>query len=211
VPSVGALLTFAVAAFILIVIPGPSVLFSVGRAIALGRAAGVVSVAGNTIGSLILVSAVAFGIGALIVASAVAFTIIKFAGAAYLVYLGVQAIRHRKQRADAVDDTRPQPLRRTFGQAMIVGSTNPKSLAFFLAVLPQFVDQDAGHAPVQMLMFGVVFAVIAFVSDSCWALAAATARDWFARSPQRIEHLSATGGVMMIVLGGVLATARRAV
>jgi threonine/homoserine/homoserine lactone efflux protein len=211
VPSAGALLTFAIAAFILIVIPGPSVLFSVGRAIALGRMAGIVSVAGNTIGSLVLVTAVAFGIGALIVASAVAFTVIKLAGAAYLVYLGVQSIRHRKQRADALDDPTPQPLLRVFGQAMIVGSTNPKSLAFFLAVLPQLVDKDAGPAAVQMMVFGVEFAVIAFISDSTWAMAAATARDWFASSPKRIEHLSATGGVMMIVLGGVLATARRAV
>ncbi len=211
-PTLGATLGFALAALILIVIPGPSVLFTIGRAIALGRSYAVVSVAGNTFGAYIVLIAVAFGIGAVITASALAFTVIKLCGAAYLVYLGVQTIRHRKRVAAAVltDDGPRQSRASVFRQAAIVGFTNPKTLAFFVAVMPQFVSKDAGHPWAQMLFFGAVFEVIAFVSDSAWGLAAGTARDWFARSPKRIENLSATGGVMMIVLGGVLASVRRA-
>jgi len=208
-PSPTTLLAFGVTALILIVIPGPSVLFTLGRSIALGRAAGITSVAGNTLGSLGLALAVALGVGALVEASAVLFLIVKIAGAAYLVYLGVRTILQRKKHAAVATDAAPAPLRRIFGQALVVGFTNPKSLAFFVAVLPQFARADAGPVPLQLMVFGVLFAAIAFCSDSVWALAAGSARDWFARSPRRIETLSATGGAMMIALGGVLAFARR--
>ncbi|MFT4261776.1 MAG: LysE family translocator [Nocardioides sp.] len=210
-PSTAALLAFSAAAFILIVIPGPSVLFSIGRAIAYGRGAGLVSVAGNTLGSFVLACAVAFGIGALIAASAVAFTAIKVVGVAYLLYLGVTAIRSRKEGHIAVAAAgRRTSLGVVFRQAILVGSTNPKSLAFFVAVLPQFVEESQGSATGQILVFGAMFALIAFCSDSVWALAAGSARDWFATSPRRAETLSATGGAMMIGLAGVLAFARRA-
>ena len=209
-PSPTTLLTFAAAAFVLIVIPGPSVLFTLGRSIALGRAAGITSVAGNTLGSLGLVAAVALGVGALVAASDVAFTIVKFAGAAYLVYLGVRTILQRKAKAAVATDASPAPLRRIFGQAVVVGFTNPKTLAFFVAVLPQFASPDAGPMPLQLGILGLLFGLIAFCSDSVWALVAGSARDWFAHSPRRIETLSATGGAMMIALGGVLAFARRA-
>jgi threonine/homoserine/homoserine lactone efflux protein len=92
---------------------------------------------------------------------------------------------------------------------MVVGATNPKSLAFFVAVLPQFVDESHGSATAQILVFGVVFAVIAFCSDGTWAIAAGSARDWLGRSPQRLTRLSTLGGAMMIGLAGVLAFARR--
>ncbi|RXZ45964.1 LysE family translocator [Agromyces binzhouensis] len=197
---------FVLASVVLIVIPGPSVLFVIGRSLALGRMGGLLSVVGNAVGMLPLVAAVALGVGTVVAQSVALFTAIKLGGALYLVYLGVQAIRHRADAADAV--TRQVAARspwRLLGEGVVVGVTNPKTIAFFVAVLPQFVDFHAGAIPMQMAMLGTAFVVLALACDSVWALAAGTARDWFARSPRRASHLAATGGVMMIGLGGVLA------
>ena len=197
---------FVIASVVLILIPGPSVLFVIGRSLALGRLGGLLSVVGNAIGMVPLVAAVALGVGALVAQSVVVFTIIKFVGAAYLVYLGVQAIRHRADAADAVNGQAPTRSHwRQLGEGFVVGVTNPKTIAFFVAVLPQFVSFSAGSIPMQLFELGVVFIVLALICDSVWALAASAARDWFARSPRRASHLAATGGVMMIGLGGVLA------
>jgi threonine/homoserine/homoserine lactone efflux protein len=152
---------------------------------------------------------VAFGVGALVAASEVAFVVLKVVGCCYLVYLGVQTIRHRRAKDAWLGDTKPQPLARVFFQAMLVGATNPKTLAFFVAILPQFVDPHAGPASPQIGLLGLMFALLAFCFDSLCALAAGTARDWFARSPRRLENLSAAGGGLMIALAGVLAFARR--
>lgn len=198
------LLAFAIASVVIIVIPGPSVLFVIGRSIALGRRAGVLSVVGNALGTIPAVVAVAFGVGAIVASSVVAFTVIKFAGAIYLVYLGVQAIRHRHAHAQVADST-PTSARKLLTQGFIVGVTNPKTIAFFVAVLPQFVDPSAGAVWAQLLLLGLVFQVLALACDSVWALAAGTARAWFARSPRRISTLSGVGGAMMIGLGGTLA------
>jgi threonine/homoserine/homoserine lactone efflux protein len=197
---------FVLASVVLILIPGPSVLFVIGRSLALGRLGGLLSVLGNAIGMVPLVAAVALGVGALVAQSVVIFTIIKFAGALYLVYLGVQAIRHRADAAAAVNGAvATRSHWRQLGEGFIVGVTNPKTIAFFVAVLPQFVDFTAGSIPLQLFELGVVFIVLALLCDSVWALGASAARDWFARSPKRAAHLAATGGVMMIGLGGVLA------
>lgn len=202
--SVEHLLAFTVTAVVIIVIPGPSVLFTIGRSLALGRRAGVLSVVGNALGILPAIVAVAFGLGAVVAASVVAFTIVKLVGAAYLVYLGVQAIRHRHDHV-AGTVTGPTSSGRLLWQGFIVGITNPKTLAFFVAVLPQFVDPAAGPVWAQLLLLGLTFAALALACDSVWAMAAGTARGWFARSPRRISTLSGTGGVMMIGLGGTLA------
>ena len=198
------LAAFVVASTVLVVIPGPSVLFVLGRSIAHGRRAGVLSVLGNALGTVPAVLAVAFGVGALVAASVVAFTVLKLAGAAYLVWLGVQAVRHRHDHT-AVTTAAPTSTGRLLRQGFVVGATNPKTIAFFVAVLPQFVDPAAGPVWAQLLVLGVVFQLLALVCDSTWALAAGTARAWFARSPRRISTLSATGGVMMVGLGGTLA------
>ncbi|MEV8360284.1 LysE family translocator [Microbacterium sp. NPDC076895] len=198
------LLAFMLTSLVIIVIPGPSVLFVIGRAIALGRRAGVLSVVGNALGTIPAIIAVAFGVGAIVASSIVAFTVIKIVGALYLVYLGIQAIRHRHAHIPGVQQ-RPTRTRTLLAEGFIVGLTNPKTIAFFVAVLPQFVDPAAGPVWVQLLMLGLVFEALALASDSIWALAAGTARAWFARSPRRISTLSATGGVMMIGLGGALA------
>jgi threonine/homoserine/homoserine lactone efflux protein len=200
------LLAFAVASMALIALPGPSVLFVVGRSLALGRLGGFLSVLGNSLGLVPVVAAVALGLGAVVTQSVVLFTVIKFLGAAYIVYLGVQAIRHRKSAT--LGTGRGVPSRapvRLLAEGFVVGLTNPKSLVFFVAVLPQFVSYPAGAVPLQLATLGLVFTVLALISDSVWALAAGSARNWFARSPRRMEHLAASGGVMMIGLGGVLA------
>ena len=189
---------------VIIVIPGPSVLFTIGRALALGRIGGLLSVLGNALGMLPVIAAVALGVGAIVAQSVVLFTIVKIAGALYLVYLGVQAIRHRKDAAGANGAPLPRSHARQLGEGFVVGLTNPKTIAFFVAVLPQFVSLEAGAVPLQMIELGLVFFLLALICDSVWALAAAGARDWFAKSPKRLSTLSATGGGMMIGLGGVL-------
>ncbi|SBT88376.1 Threonine/homoserine/homoserine lactone efflux protein [Streptomyces sp. DI166] len=202
------LLAFAAMSFLLIVVPGPSVLFVVGRALAQGRRAALMTVAGNTVGAYALVLGVALGIGTIVERSVLVFTLLKLAGAAYLVYLGVKAWRERGAlRAAFADETEAAPRGglRTFWEGFVVGVTNPKTIVFFAAVLPQFVDPGAGHATAQMLLLGLVFNVIALASDSVWGLAAATARNWFARSPRRLSAVGGVGGMTMIGLGVTVA------
>ncbi len=196
------LVAFALVAIPIILLPGPSVLFVIGRSLSLGRTGGLLSVVGNAAGGLVAVVAVAFGVGIIIAQSAVLFTIVKIVGAGYLIYLGVQAIRHRRERADAA--TAPVGATHKWKlllQGFLVGVSNPKTIVFFIAVLPQFVDYGAGAIPMQLLILGTLFVTIALITDSVWALAAGFARDWFAKSPRRISTLGATGGVMMIGLG----------
>jgi len=198
------LLAFLLASALLIVIPGPSVLFVLGRSIALGRRGGLLSVLGNALGMLPAITAVALGIGALVAQSVVVFTIVKVVGAAYLIFLGVQAIRHRRVRAMPDASAAPRSTLRLLAEGFAVGITNPKTIAFFVAVLPQFVDHGAGAISWQLAELGAVFFLLALVMDGAWALIAGTARDWFARSPKRAERMGAAGGVMMIGLGGTL-------
>jgi len=201
------LLAFALAALLLIAVPGPSVLFVVGRTLALGRRGGLLSVLGNAAGELLQIAAVALGVGVVLAQSVLLFSVVKFAGAGYLVYLGVQAIRHRSGGTTAAGPSRPTSTFRILREGFIVGATNPKSIVFFVAVLPQFVDYPAGAIPLQLATLGALFLAIALVSDSGWALIAGKARRWFASSPRRIAALGSTGGVMMIGLGGTLALA----
>jgi threonine/homoserine/homoserine lactone efflux protein len=205
VPSADHLLAFLLAGVVLVAVPGPSVLFIVGRALAHGRRAALTSVAGNTTGVMLIVVAVALGVGAVAAASAAVFSVLKLAGAAYLVYLGIHTWRHRDDLAAALSGPGAPPGRRVFLQGVAVGATNPKVLVLFVALLPQFTDPDAGDPAVQMLVLGLLFALLAAVLDSAWGLAAGSARDWFATSPARLRHLGGTGGLMMIGLGATLA------
>jgi threonine/homoserine/homoserine lactone efflux protein len=204
------LLAFTVTALVLIAIPGPSVLFTVSRAITLGRGAGVATVAGNTVGAFTQVVAVAFGIGPLVERSVALFTVLKLAGAAYLVFLGVQAIRHRQSLAEALGATIEQKTTtRIVIDGFTVGVTNPKVIVFFAAMLPQFVDRQAGNVPVQIIALGAIFAGIALISDSTWALAAGTVRNWLGRSQRRLELIGGVGGLAMIGIGARLALTGR--
>jgi threonine/homoserine/homoserine lactone efflux protein len=200
------LLTFAVTAFVIILIPGPSVLFVVSRAIVLGRGAGVATVAGNTVGAFAQVTAVAFGIGPIVERSVAVFTVLKLAGCCYLVFLGIQAIRHRHSLAESLGaEVDRKSIARIVVDGFTVGVTNPKVIVFFAAILPQFVDRQAGHVPLQIVMLGAVFAGVALLSDSTWALAAGTVRAWLSRSPRRLAMLGGTGGLAMIAIGARLA------
>jgi threonine/homoserine/homoserine lactone efflux protein len=200
------LLAFTVTAFVIILIPGPSVLFAVSRAIVLGRVAGIATVAGNTAGAFTQATAVAFGIGPLIERSVAVFTVLKLAGCCYLVFLGVQAIRHRHSLAESLGAAVEQKsVARIVLDGFTVGVTNPKVVIFFSAILPQFVDRQSGHVQLQIIALGAIFAGIALLSDSTWAIAAGTVRAWLARSPRRLTLLGGTGGVAMIAIGARLA------
>ena len=209
--STDRLLAFAAMSFLLIIVPGPSVLFVIGRALAQGRRDALTTVVGNTLGAYVLVVAVALGVGAIVERSAVVFIGLKLVGAAYLVYLGVKAVRQRGSLQAAFGSEGPaHGSLRTLWEGFTVGVANPKTIVFFAAVLPQFVDRGQGHVVVQMLLLGLVFNVIAVASDSVWGLAAATARGWFARSPRRLAFVGGVGGLTMIGLGvAVAATGRK--
>jgi threonine/homoserine/homoserine lactone efflux protein len=210
VPSVETLLTFTLAGVILVIIPGPSVLFIVGRALAHGRRAALASVAGNTTGASLVVVVVALGFGAIAARSAAVFTVLKLVGAAYLVYLGIQTIRRRGDLVARLGEPAGPADRRMFWQGVVVGFTNPKVLVFFAAVLPQFVETEARSSPTtQMLVLGLLFAVIAATLDSAWGLAAGTARNWFATSPGRLRWMGGLGGTSLIAMGAGLALTGR--
>jgi threonine/homoserine/homoserine lactone efflux protein len=186
------------------------VLFVISRGVALGGRAAVATVVGNAAGAYSQVVVVALGLGALIERSAALFTAVKLVGAAYIVFLGVQAFRHRRKLAGVLDAaTAPRSTRRILWEGFVVGVTNPKAAVFMAAVLPQFTDPTRGHVPLQLLVLGLVFVAIALISDSIWGLAAGYTRAWLGRSPQRLEALGGIGGVVMIGLGVRLALVGR--
>jgi threonine/homoserine/homoserine lactone efflux protein len=201
-PSLSTYVWFSLTAMLIVVIPGPSVLFIVGRSLALGRRAGLVSVLGNNLGLSALALAVAFGIGTLIAASHVTLIMLKIVGAAYLVYLGVQTIRHRRRVGPSAI---AKSGHRIFVQSFLVGFTNPKILVLYVAMLPQFVQPGSGPAALQLAIFGLTFNALCLANDSIWAVGAGSAREWFARRPYRNERLATIGGVMMIGVGAALA------
>ena len=188
---------------IIILAPGPSVLFIIARAIAWGRKVAVVTVFGNVSGAFVLSSLVAFGLGPVLQRSELAFIAVQWIGGLYLVYLGIDAIRKRKLHA--ADMTNQGPVEPTVFQSIrdgfMVGVLNPKGLVFYAAVLPQFIDRERGGVTGQLLFLGALFSVLAFFSDGGWGLLAGTARAWLAGDAGRLEKLRATGGCVMILLG----------
>lgn len=207
---IGNLAAFAVAAFVLIVMPGPSVLFTVSRALSAGRREALLTAVGNAVGEFALVVVVAFGLAGIVQHSPLVFLIIKFVGAGYVIYLGLQSFRRRHSLADALTaQAHPRTVAAALGNGFVVGAANPKTLVFFAAVLPQFVDASAGHLTVQFLFLGLVFAVLAVLCDSTFAVGASAARDWFARSPRRLSAVGGTGGLAMVGLGIGLAVTGR--
>jgi threonine/homoserine/homoserine lactone efflux protein len=202
------LAAFSALAFVMVLIPGPSVLFTVSRALTAGRRDALLTVVGNSFGVYLQVVGVAFGFGVLVEQSTVVFTAVKLLGAGYLVYLGVQAIRKRHALRDALAADVPGARKQTLGvlrDGVVVGFCNPKSIVFLAAVIPQFVDHAAGGVPQQILLLGLAIPGCALVLDSVWALAAGTARTWFARSPRRLAVIGGSGGAVMIGLGASLA------
>jgi threonine/homoserine/homoserine lactone efflux protein len=207
------LIEFLLTVYVLILIPGPSVLFVVSRGVALGRRAALATVVGNASGFALQLALVSIGVGSLVARSDAVFTTLKLAGAAYLVFLGVKNIRDRKVLAAlfapavAAD---PKPVRRIVREGFFVGATNPKGVIIFTAVLPQFIDRSQGHVTLQLALLGVICIVIALLSDGAWAIASGTARQWLGRSPRRLETMTGAGGAMLIALGiGLAVTQRR--
>jgi threonine/homoserine/homoserine lactone efflux protein len=194
---------YLIAAVIIIVAPGPSVLFVIARAIAWGRSIAVLTVLGNVLGSFVLSSMVALGLGPILQRWHIAYVAVQWGGGLYLIYLGIDAIR--KRAVHAADMTNQGPVaptaRRSIRDGFWVGVLNPKALVFFAAVLPQFVDIDGGHVTIQLLILGLTFCILAFISDGTWGLLAGTARQWLATDPKRLVTLRATGGSVMIILG----------
>ena len=194
--SASNLAAFALASFILIVIPGPSVLFVITRGVVLGRRAALATVLGNCGGVYVQVAAVALGIGVLVERSAVVYNAVKLLGAAYLVYLGVRTFQRRRSLALALGaPVTPKSDRRILREGFVVGLTNPKAAVFFAAILPQFTDPSLGQ----------VFVAIALVLDGIWAFVAGTARERLAASPRRLEAIGGAGGVVLVGLGVGLA------
>jgi threonine/homoserine/homoserine lactone efflux protein len=208
--STGQLLGYALASFILIVIPGPGVLFVVGRALAHGRRTAIATAAGHAAGNYVVAAFVAVGLGSLLQRSAEVFVAVKLAGALYLVWLGVQAIRHRRSLASAMSSSvEGHTGWRAVRDGFVVGVTNPKAFILFGAILPQFVNRPAGHVPAQMLLLALVSVSIGLVSDSTWGLAASGVRAWFARSPRRFALVGGAGGLAMIGVGVTVALTGR--
>jgi threonine/homoserine/homoserine lactone efflux protein len=194
---------YIVAAMVIILAPGPSVLFVIARAIAWGRKTAVFTVAGNVTGAFVLSTFVAFGLGPILQNSDLAYIAVQWGGGLYLVYLGIDAIRHRTTHAaDMRNQGEVAPsVRRSMRDGFWVGALNPKGLVFYAAVLPQFIDRERGHITSQLIVLGAIFSILAFISDGSWGLLAGTARQWLATDPKRLEKLRATGGTIMIILG----------
>jgi threonine/homoserine/homoserine lactone efflux protein len=209
-PSHAQLLFFVTTAAILLAIPGPAVLYIVGRSIGQGRNAGLVSALGIGVGTLVHTAAAAVGLSALLVSSALAFSVVKYLGAAYLVFLGVQRIRSREAFAVGSQNggaERPEPasLSRVFAQGVLVNILNPKTALFFFAFLPQFIDPARGHVAMQILSLGVLFACMGTTSDSIWAFFSSSVAGWLRSNPRWTRNERYVSGGLLISLG--LATA----
>jgi len=194
---------YLVAAMVIILAPGPSVLFIIARAIAWGRATAVATVTGNVTGAFTLSLMVAFGLGPILERSEIAFVAVQLLGGLYLIYLGIDAIKHSKlHAADMVNqgDLRPSAVK-SIKDGFWVGALNPKGLVFFAAILPQFVDKGSSNVTAQLVLMGATFSILAFFSDGTWGLLAGTVREWMATTPNRLVIMRRIGGLVMITLG----------
>ena len=195
-PELHTFLIFAAASAAFLAVPGPSVIYIVSRSLAEGRAAGVVSALGVQAGGLLHVAAATVGVSAILASSATAFSVVKYAGAAYLIYLGVR--RLLDDEGDDPGRAEPAGRRRLFWQGFVVNSLNPKTALFFLAFLPQFVDPGRGAVAPQVLALGVLFLVLAMLSDSTYAVVAGSIRPWLG---ERRRAMARVSGVSYIGLG----------
>jgi threonine/homoserine/homoserine lactone efflux protein len=206
VPDPSSLALFVVAAFALAVVPGPAVLYIVAQSVDQGRFAGFVSALGIAAGSLVHVTAATIGLSSLLASSATAFTVVKYAGAVYLIVLGIRRLMTKEVLEEAIVRA-PHSRRKLFANGVVVNVLNPKTALFFLAFLPQFVDPEAGGATLQILVLGMTFTLIALASDSTWALLAGTLGAWLKRSSW---YLGVKRWVTGLVFVGLGASATRA-
>lgn len=195
------LLPFIAFSLVIIAIPGPSVMFAISRALVLGRRGAILTVVGNGIGVLVQALAVAIGLGVLIQENEVLMHAIRLGGAAFLIYLGINSIRHRRVGLDISTPADPPTSRHLLRESIIVGLSNPKTIVFFTAIFPQFVSPENGPIVWQMVVLGCVFVFFGISGDAIYALAAGAARDWFARSPDRLVAIRTVGGSLILGLG----------
>jgi threonine/homoserine/homoserine lactone efflux protein len=209
-PHLSTILLFVAATMALLLVPGPAVVYIVTRSVTQGRAAGLVSVLGIHVGTIFYVVATSAGLSALLKASSTAFMIVKYVGAAYLIWLGVQKLRSRKD--DPEPDAAPEPVSRMriFRQGVVVNLLNPKTLIFFAAFLPQFVDPARGSVVFQLVFFGLAFVVLGIASDGSYALLSSALAGRLRRTARARRRLDRSSGVVYLLLGAFAATVREA-
>ena len=199
-PSSSNLAAFLVLAIVIIVVPGPGVLFTIGRALILGTKAALLSVLGNAFGVGLQIVVISLGLGVAIQQSDLLFLAIRVFGAGMIIYLGVKAIISRADfdlNAQQESSTSALVVR----QSIVVGITNAKTFVFFIAALPSFTSPELGNPIIQMLLLGAIFSVIGILSDSVYAIAAGQARSWLASSHQRLATFRGIGGLALTLLG----------
>lgn len=213
VPDPGQFTIFLATALVLAVMPGPGIFYVAARALAGGRMEGVASSIGTGLGGMVHVAAGAMGVCALVLASAELFTLLKFAGALYLAWLGLRTILAARREADAAAAgmlaAAPTGARRAFREGVVVEALNPKTAAFFLALLPQFVDPGRGHVAAQFVVFGLISVALNTTADLVVAYAAGAVRGGLAARPRLLQRLRETSGAALIALGAGLLLARR--
>jgi threonine/homoserine/homoserine lactone efflux protein len=198
------LLAFSAAALVLLLIPGPSVLYIVSQSVEHGRRAGLVATLGVHTGTMVHLTAAALGLSAILVSSSLAFTTVRLLGAAYLIYLGLRALLGSDDPA-AAPAAREVRLGRIYRQGVLVNVTNPKTALFFFAFLPQFLDRSAGRLPLQIALLGLVFTCIGLITDSSWALASGLAAGWIKGNARFTRIQRRVSGCLFIGLGLVTA------
>jgi threonine/homoserine/homoserine lactone efflux protein len=204
-PPTHDLVLFVTAAVVLLLIPGPAVLYIVARSVDQGRMAGLASAAGIATGAFVHALAASLGLSALLLSSATAYSVVKYAGAAYLFYLGIKKFRERPRTGNGMEHVAPIPMRKVFAQGILVNVLNPKTAIFFFAFLPQFVSSARGHITLQFFTLAMMFAVMGWASDSVWALSAGSAAHWLRGNRRFIENERYAAGTVYMGLG--LATA----
>ncbi|CAB4344385.1 MAG: LysE family translocator [Actinobacteria bacterium] len=197
---------FVVASVAIILAPGPSVMFVIARAVAWGRLTAFLTAVGNALGMVVLSAIIAVGLGPLLQRSELLLALVQLFGGLYLIYLGIDALRHRVQHAsDMVDVEEVKPkYARVIREGFMVGVLNPKALVFFSSVFPQFVDSKAGSITTQLLMFGLIFSLLSMSLDGMWGILVGSSREWFANSQSRLLFLRTIGGSVMIILGALV-------
>ena len=198
------LLSFVLTATVILVIPGPSVMFIVGRAIAVGRTGAIAAAAGNTAGTSVQGILAVFGFGTLLGRSPILYHAVKLGGALYLMHMGIKMFKQRQFSTSSGGSSEAAGRSREARRGFVVGVSNPKQLLFFAAVLPQFIDPARGYLVAQMVMLLAVYTVMSLVSDTSWGMIGSSVRDWSANSPKRLELLVACGGVCIITVGVLL-------
>ncbi|MDU0340544.1 LysE family translocator [Bosea rubneri] len=206
-PGLADIALFVGAALALLVIPGPAVLYLVGRSIEQGRTAGLVSILGIHTATLVHVAAAALGLSALLASSALAFGIVKYAGAAYLIWLGLRKLFARASVDTSDTFTAPPASRHLFREGFVVNLLNPKTALFFLAFLPQFIDVGRGHVGMQIAFLGSLYTVLGLLTDGMYALAAGTAGNWLRRSRLYLQVERYVSGTLLVGLGVTAALA----